>query len=142
MPDQILKRDAQHLHQIPVCDMDFAFGRNRKYGLIQIIDQFPVTMLRPGDHFHEFLELPFGVRNRAGVLSRVVPMISPTLVPLCSRPHDANVQRKIALLEFYGDEELNRRGKGRAVPRSAIGAQLRRNAGIVIRSAQKKGGTG
>ena len=69
MPDQILERDAEHLDQVTVGDMDFAVGRNRKHGLIQIIDQFPVTVLRPGDHFHELLELPFGVRNRAGLLS-------------------------------------------------------------------------
>ena len=55
--------DIENFTKTPVGDAHFAFQGKGEHGLVEIIDEFAVVVLRAGDDLNEFLKLLF--RNSA-----------------------------------------------------------------------------
>ena len=70
--DQILKRHSENLRQPAIGHANLPVQGNRKNRVVQAVNEFPVIQLRPGNHFHQFLELGFRLARPGVRLSRFV----------------------------------------------------------------------
>ena len=61
--NQFLERNPKNLCHVTVGDLQGSAGRQRENGVIQIVNQFPVALLRAGNDLKKLFKLRFGGRR-------------------------------------------------------------------------------